>query len=134
MSAVQLDEDALVAAVDLVGRSGATEFQIGYLHDGVPVAEAGWWAHARYRGARIVVEDFPDPVAAAEALARQLLTGAYCTHCGGETVLSGDGTSPIQCRYRRVGKRWVRGCEGAGRPGARGRRGRRKTASRGGRR
>ena len=122
---LQLDEDALYAAADLIGRTGATELQFGYLHDGVPVAEAAWWAHAQYRGARVVVEDHRDPVAAIEALARRLLTGGRCTHCGGETVLSGDGSSPIQCRYRRVGARWVRGCEGVERPGERGRRGKR---------
>ncbi len=33
---MNLDEDALIAATDLVGRTGAKEFQIGYLNDDPP--------------------------------------------------------------------------------------------------
>jgi len=44
---VNLDEDALIAAADLVGRTGATGFEIGYLHDDVPAEKAGWYAHAQ---------------------------------------------------------------------------------------
>lgn len=124
------DEDALIAAVDLVGRAGATQFQFGYLHDDVPIEDAGWYAHAQYRGARVIVENRADPVEAAEALARRLLTGGMCTHCGGLITLSdagalvhlgatmADGTvltatrarGMAQCRWRRVGNRWERGC------------------------
>lgn len=39
----------MIACVDLVGRCGAREFEIGYLHDDVPVAQAGWYASAFYR-------------------------------------------------------------------------------------
>ena len=46
-----LDQNALDASIHLVGRTGATSFEIGYLNDGVPVE-------------------------AAEALARRLLDGA----------------------------------------------------------
>lgn len=60
------DEDALIAGVDLVGRTGATDFEVGYLHDDVPVAEAGWYAKAQYRGARLTAEDHPGPVEAVE--------------------------------------------------------------------
>ena len=34
---MNLDEDAVKACADLVGRTGATEFQIGYLHATCPV-------------------------------------------------------------------------------------------------
>lgn len=128
---ITLDEDALFAAVDLVGRSGATQLEFGYLHDDVPVEEADWWAHARYRGARISEEHHRGPVEAAEALARRLLTGAKCKPCGRLVALSDtgaiayenaamvDGTrwtaeqaaAAGQCRWRRDGARWVRGCE-----------------------
>lgn len=140
-----LDQDALDAAVDLVGRSGARGFEVGYVHEGVPVAEAGWYAHAQYGGARITTEDHRGPVEAAEALARRLLTGAKCTHCGGLVALRDDGAmawpgqligmgqlqgvkdaphaadgpwdaeairAAGQCRWRRMGAKWVRGCEG----------------------
>lgn len=134
---MNLDEDALIAAVDLVGRSGAREFEIGYLHDDVPPEQAGWWAHAQYRGARISAEDQPGPVAAAEALAQQLLKGAKCAHCGGLVALSDAGAFAYenvrlvdgsewtaeqaraagQCRWRRVGRRWERACESQRTPG-----------------
>jgi hypothetical protein len=124
-----LDEDAVVAAADLAGRAGATSFEIGYLHDGVPAEEAGWYAHAQYRGTR-VTEDGRGPVEAAEALARRLLTGAKCK-CGRLVALSGrgavvhggqrmaDGSSFTpeqasaagQCRWTRMGRRWEPGCD-----------------------
>lgn len=125
-----LDDDATVAAADLVGRTGATHFQVGYLHDDVPPEEAGWYAHAQYRGARIIAQDHKHPAEAAEALARRLLNGAKCMHCGGLVSLSDagamayntrlvDGTAwTIEqaaaaglCQWRRIGKRWERGCE-----------------------
>lgn len=129
--ASSIDEDALVAAADLVGRSGASKLEFGWLHDDVPVAEAGWWAHAQYQGARIMVENQPGPVEAAEALARRILEGGRCAHCGGlvalsdrgavafENVTMADGSTWTvaearaagQCRWTRMGRRWKRGCE-----------------------
>jgi len=50
-----IDEDRLTAAVDAVARTGATQFELGYLEDDVPVEEARWWASARYQGVRIQV-------------------------------------------------------------------------------
>ena len=129
---VNLDEDALVAAADLVGRTGAKEFQIGYLHDDVPAPEAGWYAYAQYNGARIT-EEGAGPVDAAEALARRLLEGGKCTRCGGLIALSGHGafaySAPVmtdgstwtaqeaakagQCRWTRMGRRWEASCQRA---------------------
>lgn len=123
-----MDDDALTAAADLVGRTGAQELQIGYLNDEPPHR---WYAHAQYRGTRITVEDQPGPVEAAEALARRLLTGAKCAHCGGLIALSDRGATAYrsavmadgtrwtaeqaraagQCRWTRMGRRWARGCE-----------------------
>lgn len=125
---INLEDDAIVACTDLVGRTGATNLQVGYLHDNVPVHLAGWYAHAQYRGARITVEDQAGPADALEALARRLLTGAQC-RCGKLVALSDHGAVafdghlvdgspwPIedavragQCRWRRDGRRWFRGC------------------------
>lgn len=123
------DQDALLAAVDLIGRTGSKEFQIGYLHDDVPIDKAGWWAHATYKGARISVEDHHGPIEAAEALARRILVGGRCK-CGKLVALSDDGAMAYngllpdgsrwtvedaraagQCRWRRYGRRWQQGCE-----------------------
>lgn len=126
---VNLDEDAVAAAADLVGRTGATGFEIGYLHDDVPVEQAGWYAHAQYRGGRITVQDQPGPTEAAEALARRLLTGAKC-RCGRLVSLSDHGAVAYKsttmadgtkwtakqaekaglCRWTRRGRRWEMGC------------------------
>lgn len=122
------DEDALMAAADLVARTGAKHFAVGYLNDEPPHR---WYAHAQYRGTRIICEDQPDPVAAADGLARQLLTGAQCQHCGrlvtldpagayahDSTLLDGRPWTAQQqaaagvCFWRRKGRSWVRGCEG----------------------
>ena len=132
---VNLDEDALFAAADLVGRTGAKSFEIGYLHDDVPAADAGWYAQAQYKGARIT-EEGKGPVDAAEALARRLLEGGKCTRCGSLIALSGHGAfaykSPVmtdgttwtaeeaakagQCRWTRMGRRWEAACQQAEKP------------------
>lgn len=110
MTGLAFDEDALIAAVDLVGRSGATGFECGYLDDDVPTEEARWWAKAQYRGARIQVDELRSPVEAAEALARRILTGGHCAHCGALTVLDDQLQFEPVCRWTRTGRRWERGC------------------------
>lgn len=108
------DEDALIAAVDLVGRTGASDFEAGYLDNDVPSHLARWWAKAQYRGTRVQVEDHTGPDQAAEALARRLLEGGLCTHCGARIHLGGAPRSMRRrhrvCAWKRVGARWVRGC------------------------
>lgn len=104
------DEDAVLAACDLVGRSGATGFEIGYLHDDVPSEQAGWYATAQYRGARLIADDHRGPVEAAEALARRVLDGATCAHCD-KPIRLDDRLAVNACRWTRTGARWVRGCE-----------------------
>lgn len=131
MSLPGMDDDALIACVDLVGRVGARGFEVGYLHDDVPSEQAGWYAHCKLRGTRITAEDHRGPVEACDALSRRLLTGAKCKHCGGLVTLSDtggfafqsatlvDGTvwnaedaaKAGQCRWRRMGPKWDRGCE-----------------------
>lgn len=108
-----LDQDALDAALDLIGRTGARSFEIGYLRDDVPLEQAGWYAHAQYRGARITAEDHPGPVEAAEALARRLLTGARCVNCDKVITLSGEASRKT-CRWTRLGTRWEKGCQQPG--------------------
>lgn len=123
--------DAVIAVADLAGRSGARQFQIGYLHDDVPATEAGWFAHVQLRGARIGVEDHRGPVEAAEALASKILTGGKCRcgklvalKIGGAMAFGGlmaDGTTFThdqaraagQCLWKRIGPRWEMGCQQA---------------------
>lgn len=128
-----LDGDAITACADLVARTGAKEFKIGYLHDNVPPEQAAWYAHAQYRGARIGVENHRGPTEAADALSQRLLTGAQCFHCKKLVALSDHGAMAFdttlvdgtpwtkeqaakagQCRWRRMAARWVRGCDADG--------------------
>jgi hypothetical protein len=102
-----MNEDVMIACMDLVGRAGASGMEIGFLHDDVPVAEAGWYAMATYQGARITAEDHRSPTGAALALAERLLRGATC-RCRRPVSLS-DGAEG--CRWRLVGKRWEPGCD-----------------------
>lgn len=124
-----IDEDAVIAAADLIGRTGATGFEIGYLHEDVPADQAGWYATAQFRGARITADERRSPGEAAEALAVKILTGGKCK-CGKLVALSGSGATAYggtmadgtrwtyaeaaragQCRWRRYGNRWQQGCE-----------------------
>jgi len=124
------DADAVTACADLVGRTGARSFECGYVHDDVPVAQAGWYATAVYRGAKIIAEDKATPAEACDALAARLLSGAQCQHCKGLVALPGDGAFAFrkatlatgerwdaedaarapQCRWARTDARWERGC------------------------
>jgi hypothetical protein len=99
--------DAVIACADLIGRTGATGFELGYLHDGVPVEEAGWYAHANYRGTRIMTDEHRSPSAAALALAERLLAGGMC-RCGQPVTLDDDRPG---CRWQLMGKRWEPGCD-----------------------
>ncbi|WP_047891760.1 hypothetical protein [Micromonospora sp. RV43] len=119
----------VLACTDLIARAGGRQFELGYLHDDVPVDQAGWYAHVQYRGVRLFVEDQPGPAEAADALARKLLTGGRC-RCGRLVALSRDGAITYedatmadgsrwtvaqaraagQCLWRRVGARWEPAC------------------------
>lgn len=126
-----IGEDAVKACADLVGRTGAKSFECGYVHEDVPSSEAGWYATAMYRGAKLTAEDKSSPGEACHALAVRLLAGAQCQHCKGLVALVSDGAfafqsatlidgrrwdaadaaKTAQCHWRLVGDRWVRGCE-----------------------
>jgi hypothetical protein len=133
MAKERVDEEleaAAVATADLVQRSGGTAFRYGYLRDGVPVEQAGWWARAHWGGTVVQVENQPSPLRAFTALAERVLTGAQCQRCGGLVALSDDGARAFPgaqrpdgttwsreeieaaglCRWRVVGKRWEYGC------------------------
>lgn len=129
-----LDEDVLLACVELVGRTGARNFEIGWLNDpDEPAYEQHgpqWWAKAQLKAGRIIEENHPGPTEVCNALAVRILTGAKCK-CGKLVALSSlgavayddvtmadgsrwsaaDAERAGQCRWRRVGKHWKRGCE-----------------------
>lgn len=106
---MMLDEDAMTAAADLIGRTGAKNMELGFVHEDVPVEEAGWYCTVTYRGAKIIEEDHKGPQQAMEAMAMRLFQGAKCAHCRKPIRLDGKPG----CRWWREGPKWIRGCEGA---------------------
>lgn len=132
--AVNMNDDIILAAVDLAVRSGATLFQCGHAEPGEH-DPGGWYALAVFATATACASGFPGPVEASDALAHQLLTGALCARCRGLIALSDDGAwaftvehgngrffdgsqwtdaqaeAAHHCRWRRHGERWQPGCE-----------------------
>jgi len=109
--AQHLEMDSVVALADLCARAGATQLELGYLEDGVPVEQARWYAQVRFRGALLVCDERSGLDEAADALARRILRGALCAGCRRQVVLS----MPVRfrdCRWYREGASWVRGCDG----------------------
>jgi hypothetical protein len=101
-----LNEDAVVACADLVGRAGAAGFEIGWTGDD---DHPRWYAHAQYAGTRLMVQDRHTPTDAAMGLAERLLRGARC-RCR-RLVALGGGPSGDHCRWRLAGPKWEPGCE-----------------------
>ncbi len=102
-----VNDDILAACAHLVDRAGANGFEIGYVHEDVPVEQAGWYAHAQYRGARITSADHTSPTNAALGLAERILTGGTC-RCGHPVTIRDDKPG---CRWRLMGDRWQPGCD-----------------------
>ena len=103
-----IDENVLIACVDLVGRTGASDFDLGHSGDDTSsLAEVTWHAAAIYRGARIIADEHPTPTVAVMALAERLLSGATC-RCGHPVTLSSGAGG---CRWQLIGPRWEPGCD-----------------------
>jgi hypothetical protein len=106
----------MLAATDLVRRTGAKQVQIRFHDDEQPVL---WMAVALYKDGRSEVAAALNPVRAMLRLCEQLVDGGKCTHCGRPTGLEPDGieTMPLNdvfCWYvfDPELKTFRRGCEG----------------------
>jgi len=112
VTAAHIDAADITACADLVGRTGATGFEIGYLRDADDptyiLRGPGWYASALYQGSRVFTEDHYLPDVAADRLAVLLLDGGECLHCGRTVRLTPPLTSA--CRWWRAGDRWHPGC------------------------
>lgn len=130
MTDLELDSDAVVAAVALGGRSGARNIEIGYVNDNPP---HNWYVQAQYKGDRIIVEGYDYPDEAADGFAAAILEHGICTHCGGRTsITASDDVTTVEtdamdraarrrllreskrkppCLWYRSGREWKRGCE-----------------------
>lgn len=133
MSATDEAKDPkLVAAVDLLRRTGAAEVQIRYSDDEDPTV---WFAVARYRTDdrgrprpsgpinRWDVAAGQNPVRALLRLCEQTIDGAQCKHCRKPAMFHADldlvptALDPLFCSYEwdpELGT-FRRGCEGSNR-------------------
>lgn len=114
MSDVDLDPEVkarMNAALEMLGRTGATGFELSYDDDVEPVR---WSATVTYRGTKLW-ETTHHPVTATEALLEQVIDGGRCTRCGRPTAVMLRGVipdgAPIGICYRyRLGQRYVGTC------------------------
>lgn len=86
----QLDP-RFIAGVDLIGRTGAEQFQFRWHDDEAPTV---WLAIAGYSGERWETAAACDPVQAVLRLCAQLVDGGQCKHCGMPTAFDGDDLAP----------------------------------------
>lgn len=98
----------LQADVDLIGRAGARELEVGYLDDDVPADEARWYAKAMWRGTALMYDDQPDPWTAVRLLAERVMRDAACNHCG--KPISWGLATPGHCPWEVRNQRWQVGC------------------------
>ncbi|HEV2071079.1 MAG TPA: hypothetical protein VGR26_14915 [Acidimicrobiales bacterium] len=115
-------QDRLVAACDMVGRSGARSLELGYhpafdehgneLDEATtPAHRFRWWAKATYQGAVLAVDDGRGPIETVEALAARVQKDARCGRCG--RLICWGGTRRRYCWWRRTDGRWEPGCDEA---------------------
>lgn len=116
MTAPAFDDARLIAAVEMVRRTGASNFSIRYTDDEEPVV---WIAVADYGEGRCEVDASLDPLRAVLRLCERLVDGGTCTHCGRPAGLDPDAleTMPMNelvCWYQYDPERQTfrRGCEG----------------------
>lgn len=111
---LQQDKDMLVAAVDLIGHTGADSVQVRYCDEEKPVV----WMVVGQWGELYDVASSVWPVKAALRLLDQVIDGGTCTHCQRPTAVSEDFTEmPLNdmfCWYQYDPelKKFRRGCAG----------------------
>lgn len=114
-----MNMDAVIAVVDLGKRAGASMFGIGWecphsdeLSDEQikthQCPDVVWWAGIQYNDEEFATPPCPDPLTAADFLAKSLLRSAQCK-CGRLAT----PTTPVDgmCTWRRIGDRWDSGCD-----------------------
>lgn len=75
---MSLDEDRLLAGVDMLRRCGAQQVQIRYSDDDKPIV---WFVVGLFDQGRWEVAAGRNPIMALERLLEQLIDGGVCVHC-----------------------------------------------------
>jgi hypothetical protein len=89
-------EEQMMAAVDLIGRTGSKSFGLRYQDDELPVI---WTALAEYslpKGSAYKVAAGLTPVEAVFALCAEVMDGGRCTHCHRVTGFTPDFEEQIE--------------------------------------
>lgn len=117
MTQTPFDQDPRVtAAIAMIGRTGAGEFQIRYCDEEQPVvwmAMAYWPTHKTWEVAAAM-----HPERAVFRLCEQIIDGGTCTHCGKPTIFTADSETElidqVGCVYAWDPelRTYRRGCEG----------------------
>lgn len=110
-----VDDPMYLAAVDLIGRTGAQDYQVRYQDDLEPVV---WVAVAIYPG-RAEAAAALEPAMATYRLCAQLVEGGMCAHClraaGFDWNFGAMPLNQLVCWYQYDPelKTFRRGCEGS---------------------
>jgi len=114
-----LSEDRMLAAVELVGRTGGDEFVLRYSEpESDDTSPVGWLAFSRH-GKHWSCAGAINPVRAVLRLAESLVDGGLCLHCNRPTGLNPDNPEEMPMdkavcwyQYDPELKTFRRGCEG----------------------
>lgn len=109
--ALATDSAITQATADLVGRSGARSFEVGYDEETSPLGSTvtTWYAIAVYnRETQVAASGHPSPAAACIALVDRILDGAMCP-CGRPVVHVGPANDGCRWSYTRTGG-WQSAC------------------------
>jgi len=90
----QMIDPRFIAGVELVGRTGAREFQIRYQDDEEPTVWIAVAKHTMRGRTHWMVGASPGPLGALFDLLDKLMDGGECQHCGRMSAVSHDYTDP----------------------------------------
>jgi hypothetical protein len=92
MEAMKPDDPRFIGGVELLRRTGMTEFQLRFDEEQDPVV---WNALAKFTGDRYVVGSALAPDRALFDLCERVIDGGKCVHCGRPSVFTPPGDEPI---------------------------------------
>jgi hypothetical protein len=107
----------MTAAIDLIGRTGATSWQLRYSDDEEPVVWMAVASYDRHGAVHYEAAAALAPAAAVFRLCAQLMDGGQCTHCRRPSGFSEDlddlPAGDLVCWYQWDPERatFRRGCE-----------------------
>lgn len=117
MTKAPLEDPRMIAAVNLLGRTGMQTFRVGYSpeEDGEPTV---WYAVGQWVGNKAEAAAAMNPVLAILRLCEQVIDGGICIHCKEPTIFVADSDTEfldkMGCVYAWDPelKTFRRGCEG----------------------